>query len=127
MKLNFFAALASAVIVTAGCTSTVSDTHSPAITWSRDNISQRYERNVDQVYKASVAVITSNGVLLTEYIPHGTNAGPNTVRSLAGKVTPEKRLDPRRSNWTPTSRSPKSPCRSAPHGASATLPWPPNW
>jgi Protein of unknown function (DUF3568) len=83
MKIKIFAALAGAVIITAGCTSTVSDTHTPAITWSKDNLSQRYERSVDQAYQASVAVIQSNGVLITEYIPHDNT---NTVRSLQGKV-----------------------------------------
>jgi hypothetical protein len=83
MKMKFFAVLAGMAIITAGCVSTVSDTHTPAITWSKDNLSQRYERSVDQAYQASVAVINSNGVLLTEYIPHDNT---NTVRSLQGKV-----------------------------------------
>jgi hypothetical protein len=83
MKKIFFAALAGAVIVTAGCVSTVSDTHSPALTWSKDKVQGRYERSVDQVYQASVAVIQNNGVLLTEFIPHDST---NTVRSLQGKV-----------------------------------------
>ena len=43
----------------------------------------RYERSVDQVYQASVAVIQNNGVIITEFIPHDTT---NTVRSLQGKV-----------------------------------------
>jgi hypothetical protein len=83
MKMKIFAALVGAVIVTAGCVSTVSDTHSPALTWSKDKVQGRYERSVDQVYQASVAVIQNNGVLLTEYIPHDNT---NTVRSLQGKV-----------------------------------------
>ncbi len=83
MKNIFFAALVGAVIVTAGCVSTVSDTHSAALTWSKDKFSGRYERSLDQVYQASVAVIQNNGVLLTEYIPHDST---NTVRSLEGKV-----------------------------------------
>jgi Protein of unknown function (DUF3568) len=83
MKKIFFAALASVAIVTAGCVSTVSDTHSPALTWSKDKVQGRYQRSVDQVYQASVAVIQNNGVLLTEYIPHDNT---NTVRSLQGKV-----------------------------------------
>jgi Protein of unknown function (DUF3568) len=83
MKKIFFAALVGAVIVTAGCVSTVSDTHSPALTWSKDKVEGRYERSVDQVYQASVAVIQNNGVLLTEFIPHDNT---NTVRSLQGKV-----------------------------------------
>jgi hypothetical protein len=83
MKKIFFAALVGAVIVTAGCVSTVSNTHSPALTWSKDKVEGRYERSVDQVYQASVAVIQNNGVLLTEFIPHDNT---NTVRSLQGKV-----------------------------------------
>jgi hypothetical protein len=83
MKMNFFAVLAGAAFITAGCTSTVSDTHTTATTWSRDHLSQRYERSIDQAYQASVAVIQSNGVLITEYIPHDNT---NSVRSLQGKV-----------------------------------------
>ena len=81
--MKFFAVLAGIAFVTAGCVSTVSDTHTPAITWSKDNLSQRYERTIDQAYQASVAVMQSNGVLITEYIPHDTT---NSVRSLQGKV-----------------------------------------
>jgi hypothetical protein len=83
MKKLFFAALAGIVIVTAGCVSTVTDTSSPAMTWSTDKISARYQRSVDQVYQSAVTVIQNNGVVLTEYIPHDTT---NTVRALSGKV-----------------------------------------
>ncbi len=44
MKKLIFAALAGIVIVTAGCVSTVTDTSSPALTWSTDKISARYQR-----------------------------------------------------------------------------------
>jgi hypothetical protein len=83
MKKIIFAAFAGIIIVTAGCVSTVSDTSSPALTWSTDKISARYQRSVDQVYQAAVTVIQNNGVVLTEYIPHDTT---NTVRALSGKV-----------------------------------------
>ena len=83
MKKLFFAALVGAVIVTAGCVSTVSDTHSPAMTWSTDKINARYERSLDQVYAAAVTVIKNNGVVLTEYIPHDST---NSVRALSAKV-----------------------------------------
>ena len=83
MKLKFFAALVGAVIVTSGCTSTVSGTHSPALTWSKDKVEGRYQRSVDQVYQAAVKVVTDNGVIITEYIPHDTT---NTTRSVQGKV-----------------------------------------
>jgi hypothetical protein len=83
MKTKIFAALAGLLIVTAGCISTVSGTKTPALTWSKDSVDGRYQRTVDQVYSASVAVIQANGVLVTEFIPHDTT---NTTRSLQGKV-----------------------------------------
>jgi hypothetical protein len=83
MKKLIFAALAGIILVTAGCVSTVTDTSSPALTWSTDKISARYQRSVDQVYQAAVTVVQNNGVVLTEYIPHDTT---NTVRALSGKV-----------------------------------------
>jgi hypothetical protein len=83
MKKIFFAAFTGMVIIAAGCVKTVSGTHSPALTWSKDRVEGRYQRSVDQVYQAAVAVIQNNGVMITEYIPHDTT---NTVRSLQGKV-----------------------------------------
>jgi hypothetical protein len=47
----------------------------------------RYPRSLDEVYNAAVQVITHDGVLLTEYIPHDTT---NAVRSLEGKINGEK-------------------------------------
>jgi len=124
MKKQFYAALVGAVIVTAGCVSTVSDTHSAAVTWSTDKINARYERSLDQVYAAAVTVIKNNGVVLTEYIPHDST---NSVRALSAKVN-------NRNVWVrveavgfPPPPSPSSPSRPAPVGASATWPFLPNW
>src|SRR5277367_586652 len=83
MKMKIFMAFVGVAIVATGCISTVSGTKTPALTWSKDQVEGRYERSVDQVYQASVAVIQHNGVLLTEFIPHDNT---NTVRSLQGKV-----------------------------------------
>lgn len=83
MKTKIFAAFAGIVIVTAGCVNTVSGTKSPAIWFGRDNVSGRYQRPMDQVYQAAIAAINTDGVLVTEYIPHDTT---NSVRSLYGKV-----------------------------------------
>ncbi len=83
MKKLIFAVLAGAALVATGCRSTVTDTHTFASTWSKDTITGRYNRTVDQVYHASVTVIQNNGVLTTEYIPHDNT---NAVRSLQGKV-----------------------------------------
>jgi hypothetical protein len=108
MKMKFFAVLAGAALVATGCVSTVSDTHAPAVTWSTDQISQRYQRSLDQVYTAAVAVIQNNGVVLTEYIPHDTT---NSVRSLSGKVNQRnvwvrvEAIDPRITQVTVQARS----------------------
>lgn len=86
MKTKIFAAFAAVVgivIVTAGCTSTVVGTNTAAVPFTKDSVEGRYERTVDQVYQASVAVMLANGVIITEYIPHDTT---NAVRSLYGKV-----------------------------------------
>jgi len=109
MKKIFFTALAAAVIITAGCVSTVSGTHSPALTWSKDQVQGRYERSLDQVYQASVLVIQNNGVLLTEFIPHDST---NAVRSLQGKVNDQnvwvrvEAVDPKITEVTVQTRSP---------------------
>jgi Protein of unknown function (DUF3568) len=88
MKTKFFAAFAGIgiIIVAAGCVSTVSGTHTMGMPLVKDSVQGRYNRSVDEVYRASVAVINNNGVVLTEYIPHDTT---NTVRSLLGKVNQE--------------------------------------
>jgi PBP1b-binding outer membrane lipoprotein LpoB len=83
MKTKILAAFAAVAIVTAGCVSTVTGTSTAAVPFTKDSVEGRYERTVDQVYQASVAVMQANGVIVTEYIPHDTT---NTVRSLYGKV-----------------------------------------
>jgi hypothetical protein len=83
MKMKFFAILAGAALVATGCVKTVSDSHSMAVTWSTDQITQRYQRSIEQVYQAAVTVVQNNGVVLSEYIPHDTT---NSVRALTGKV-----------------------------------------
>ena len=108
MKTKIFAAFAGLAIVATGCINTVSGTKTPALTWSKDEVSGRYQRSVDQVYQASIAVIQNNGVIITEYIPHDTT---NTVRSLQGKVNQRnvwvrvQAIDPNITEVTVQSRS----------------------
>ncbi len=83
MKKIIFAALAGAALLTGGCVKTVSDTHAPAVWFGKDRVPARYERSIDQVYRAAFTVISNNGVVIQEYIPHDTS---NNVRSLQGKV-----------------------------------------
>ena len=108
MKTKIFAAFVGMAIVATGCIGTVSGTKTPALTWSKDQVSGRYQRSVDQVYQASITVIQNNGVLITEYIPHDTT---NTVRSLQGKVNQHnvwirvQAIDPNITEVTVQSRS----------------------
>ena len=83
MKKIFFAAVAGAAIIGAGCVSTVSNTKTATLWFNKDEVQGRYQRPVDQVYRAAVKVITDNGVMITEYIPHDVT---NTVLSLQGRV-----------------------------------------
>lgn len=85
MKTKIFTALAAvagAVLVT-GCVETVSGTRTAAVPLQNDRIEGRYQRTLDQVYRAAVQVVNTDGVVVTEFIPHDTT---NTVRSLQGKV-----------------------------------------
>jgi hypothetical protein len=98
MKKKIFAALAGAAMVATGCVQTVSDTNTFAITPGRDSVAGRYNRSLEQVYQASIAVISRDGVLVTEYVPHDYT---NAVRSLQGRVNDRKvwvrveQVDPR--------------------------------
>jgi hypothetical protein len=87
MKMKILAVLASIgmALVTAGCVGTVSGTYTSGFPTS-DKVVSRYQRSVDEVYAAAIAVINNNGVLITEFIPHDTT---NTVRSLEAKVDKE--------------------------------------
>jgi len=62
---------------------TVSDTHTAAVSFGKDNVEQHFQRSLDQAYQAAVTVVNHNGAVVTEYIPHDTT---NVVRSLKGEV-----------------------------------------
>lgn len=81
--LKIFVALSGAALIVVGCVQTVSDTHTFAVSWGRDSVAGRYQRPLAEVYQAAVKVISDNGVLVTEHIPHDYT---NEVRSLEGRV-----------------------------------------
>ncbi len=83
MKTKIFTVLVGTAILTAGCVKTVSDTHTPTVSFGKDSVEGRYERTLDQVYQAAVKVVNTDGAVTTEYIPHDTT---NVVRSFQGKV-----------------------------------------
>ncbi|HTR43062.1 MAG TPA: DUF3568 family protein [Pseudomonadales bacterium] len=85
MKMKIFAVFFTAlgiVLFTVGCVSTVTDTRTSGFHLP-DKVVSRYERPVDVVYAAAIAVINNNGVVVTEYIPHDTT---NEIRSVQAKI-----------------------------------------
>lgn len=87
MKIKILMALIGAALVTAGCVSTVSDTKTMGMPLVRDSVQARYQRSLDDVYRAAVTVVNNNGVVTTEFIPHDST---NAVRSLEGKLNQGK-------------------------------------
>jgi len=87
MKKTIYAVLAGAALFTVGCVSTVNDSHTFAVSYGKDSVAGRYQRSLEQVYQASIAVIQNNGVLITEFVPHDNT---NAVRSLQGRVNDRK-------------------------------------
>ena len=83
MKSKIFIVLAGLALVAGGCVTTVSDTKTPAITFGKDRVPGRYERSLEQVYQAAFKVMSTDGVVVREYIPHET---ANNARSLQGRV-----------------------------------------
>ena len=87
MKTKIFMAFAAIALLAAGCVTTVSDTKVAGNPMGRDAVAGRYQRPVDEVYRAAIQVINNDGTLLTEYIPHDTT---NTVRAFMGRVNQNK-------------------------------------
>ena len=86
MKTKMFRTFLGVVIiatVSIGCVKTVGGTKVAAVPFQKDRVVGRYQRSVDQVYRAAVQVVQNDGVMVTEFIPHDTT---NTVRALQGKV-----------------------------------------
>ncbi len=74
---------AGLLLATAGCVSTLDDSHTPAIWFGRDQFEEHFPRSVDQVYTAATMVVNRDGALVSEYIPHDTT---NEVRCLKALV-----------------------------------------
>jgi hypothetical protein len=87
MKTKISVVLLGALVLVAGCVSTVNDRHAFAISPGKDKYESRYERSVDQVYAAALQVMNRNGVVLREGV---INPGPNPIKSIEGKVNGRK-------------------------------------
>ena len=80
---KIFAILVGAILVGAGCVSTVNERTSPGLPFVKDRVEGRYERSVDQVFEASKQVVKTMGVLVREGVIYG---GTNEVKTVEGKV-----------------------------------------
>ena len=83
MRTTIFAILFGAVLVGAGCISTVDERKTAGVPFIKDRVEGRYERTVDQVTQAAKQVVSSNGVLVNETTLY---AQTNAVRTVEGKV-----------------------------------------
>jgi Protein of unknown function (DUF3568) len=87
MKTRFLALSLGALAVVVGCVSTVNDRSTPGFPIGKDKLENRYERSLDQTYKASVDVIRQMGTVAREST---INPGTNEVKTVEGKVTDRK-------------------------------------
>jgi hypothetical protein len=83
MKTKVLAGLIGALLVGAGCVSTVDDRHRAGMPFIRDSVEGSYERSVDQVFQAAKQVIIDNGVLANESTLYNQT---NAVKTVQGKV-----------------------------------------
>jgi hypothetical protein len=87
MKTKISAALLGAVIIIAGvsvgCVKTVTGRSTGGWPIVKDKVEGRYERSLDEVFKAAKDVIIANGVLNNESILHNET---NTVKTAEGKI-----------------------------------------
>lgn len=110
MKMKLFvafAALIGAVTFVTGCVNTVAGPKTAGVPFIKDKIQGRYERPADEVFAAAKAVITANGVLVSEGLLHGTNQ----VHVATGKVNQRnvwisvEQIEPRISEVTVQTRT----------------------
>jgi hypothetical protein len=83
MKISLMALAIVAVIGTIGCVDTVSGRKTGGVPWIKDMVEGRYERSVEQVFKASIDVVKFNGTLLNESTLHTET---NLVKTVEGKI-----------------------------------------
>jgi len=83
MKTNVLIAVASALVLVAGCVDTVSGRKTGGFPFIKDSVENRYERPVDQAFEAAKEVVKSTGVLNSESILHSET---NAVKTVEGKI-----------------------------------------
>jgi len=82
-KKTLLAMAAGLILASTGCVSTVNDSHTGAIWFGRDKFDERFPRSGEQVYAAAYSVVSRDGAVISEYIPHETT---NDIRTLHAHV-----------------------------------------
>ena len=109
MKIKLLGVLFGAVLVLAGCVSTVDDRKTAGVPFIKDRVGGRYERSVDQVALAAKQVVKDNGVLVNEGTIYDQT---NSVKTVEGKVNQRsvwvriESVDPKITQVTVETRTP---------------------
>lgn len=109
MKTIIFTIFTATALLGAGCVSTVTDRTTPGMPLVKDRIQGRYERSVDEIFKAAKEVVKENGVLVNESILYNQT---NLVKTVEGKVNQRnvwvrvEAIDPKITEVTVQTRTP---------------------
>ena len=83
MRTIMVAVFIGAILIGAGCVSTVNDRTTAGVPFIKDRVEGRYQRPLEQVFEAAKAVVKKNGVLVNESTLYNQT---NTVKTVEGKV-----------------------------------------
>lgn len=100
--------LGLALVVT-GCVDTVAGRKTTGVPFIKDTIEARYERPMDDVFKAAKEVIAFNGTLVNESLLYGQT---NLVKTVEGRVNQRnvwvriEQVDPKQTSVAVQTRTP---------------------
>ena len=83
MNRTILAILSGAVLIGAGCISTVNDRKVAGVPFIKDQVEGRYERPVEPIFKAAKDVVSRLGTLVNESTLFNQT---NSVKTVQGKV-----------------------------------------
>ena len=83
MKAKIFAVFCGALVLAAGCVSTVNDRSTAGVPFVKDWVEGQYKRPVDEVFGAAKAVVSNMGSLVNEGTLYGQT---NMVKTLEGRI-----------------------------------------
>jgi hypothetical protein len=109
MKTKIFAAILGLAVVVTGCVDTVAGRKTAGVPFIKDTIDARYERPMDDVFKAAKDVIAFNGTLINESLLYGQT---NQVKTVEGRVNQRnvwiriEQVDPKQTAVSVQTRTP---------------------